>query len=85
MYTHTKFVSRKMFLQKLNQGPLADTGGTTNNYGAASACHGGVGVTYNTMQKRAGSGLILDLKKNSKGNKMKMTAVGTPHHTNMLA
>ena len=56
MYTHTKFVSGKLFLQKLNQGPLTDTGGTTNNYGAASAGHGGVGVSKHYAKERGEGG-----------------------------
>jgi hypothetical protein len=35
--TYSEFIGRKMFLQKLNQGALADTGRATNDYGATAA------------------------------------------------
>lgn len=34
--TYSKLVNRKTFLQKLNQGALADTGRATNDYGATA-------------------------------------------------
>ena len=42
--THSKFASRKLLLQKLNQRPLSNTGGSTNDYGATSTGHGVVVV-----------------------------------------
>ena len=79
VYTHTKFVSGKLFLQKLNQGPLTDTGGTTNNYGAASAGHGGVGVSkHYAKEGRFGFWIF-------RNGTIKMRQICTPHHTNMLA
>ena len=44
--THSKFVIWKLLLQQLNQGALSNTGGSTNDYGAASAGHFAASFTF---------------------------------------
>ena len=56
--THSKFVIWKLLLQQLNQGALSNTGGSTNDYGTASAV-GHFAVSRQTRWWACSAGSVL--------------------------